>query len=76
VSRYRELGEGARVDRSSALHSSSAQTSKAVVERIEVLRRVHKYTARQFHLELVGAGVVISPVTVARWLRRLGVVCL
>ncbi|MBG6226645.1 transposase InsO family protein [Arthrobacter sp. CAN_A2] len=43
------------------------------MDRIEVLRREHKWTARQIHLELVRDGHRISPVTVARWLRRLGI---
>jgi len=44
-----------------------------VVERIEDLRPTHKWTARQIHLELVREGHQIASVTVARWLRRLGI---
>ena len=44
-----------------------------MVERIEDLRPTHKWTARQIHLELVREGHQIAPVTVARWLRRLGI---
>jgi transposase InsO family protein len=44
-----------------------------VVERIEELRRKQKWTARQIHLELVREGHWRPPVTVARWLRRLGI---
>jgi hypothetical protein len=44
-----------------------------VVDRIEGLRRTHKWTAPQIHLVLAGEGHQISPVTVSRWLRRLGI---
>jgi EmrB/QacA subfamily drug resistance transporter len=71
--RYAELGEAGLVDRSSAPHSSPTQIPGEVVERIEDLRRTHKWTARQIHLELVREGHQIAPVTVARWLRRLGI---
>lgn len=73
VHRYQELGEAGLTDRSSAPHTSPTQTPDAVVDRIEELRREHKWTARQIHLELVREGHRISPVTVARWLRRLGI---
>jgi hypothetical protein len=43
------------------------------VDRIEDLRREHKWTARQIHLGLVREGHRISPVTVAWWLRRVGI---
>lgn len=39
---------------------------------IEDLRRLHKWTARQIHLELVREDHQI-PVTASRWLRRLGI---
>lgn len=71
--RYEDLGEAGLVDRSSAPHSSPTLTGSDVVARIEALRRTHKWTARQIHLELVREGHQIAPVTVARWLRRLGI---
>jgi transposase len=73
VRRYQTLGEVGLMDRSSAPRTSPTQTPDVVVDRIEDLRREHKWTARQIHLELVREGVRISPVTVARWLRRLGI---
>ena len=71
--RYETLGEAGLGDRSSAPHLRPTQTPPEVVERIEDLRRTHKWTARQIHLELVREGHQIAPVTVARWLRRLGI---
>lgn len=71
--RYEAFGEAGLVGRSSAPHSSPTRTPSAVVERIEDLRRTHKWTARQIHLELTRDGHTIAPVTVARWLRRLGI---
>jgi transposase InsO family protein len=73
VHRYQALGEAGLTDRSSAPHTSPTQTAEDVVERIEELRREQKWTARQIHLELVREGHRISPVTVGRWLRRLGI---
>jgi transposase InsO family protein len=73
VRRYETLGEAGLGDRSSAPHSSPTQIPLEVVERIEDLRRTHKWTARQIHLELVREGHQIATVTVARWLRRLGI---
>ncbi|PFG33040.1 IS481 family transposase [Sanguibacter antarcticus] len=73
VRRYAEHGELALVDVFSAPRSQPTRTAQEVVERIEDLRRTHKWTARQIHLELVREGHQISPVTVSRWLRRLGI---
>ena len=64
--RYETLGEAGLGDRSSAPHLRPTQTPPEVVERIEDLRRTHKWTARQIHLELVREGHQIAPVTVAR----------
>lgn len=71
--RYETLGEAGLTDRSSAPHWSPTQTPPEVVVRIEDLRRTRKFTARQIHLELVHEGHRVAPVTVARWLRRLGI---
>ena len=73
VRRFDEHGESALVDVSSAPRSQPTRTAQEVVDRIEDLRRPHKWTARQIHLELVREGHQISPVTVSRWLRRLGI---
>lgn len=71
--RYQVLDEAGLVDVSSAPHSSPTMTDTAVVARIEDLRRTHKWTARQIHLHLPTEGHQIAAVTVARWLRRLGI---
>ena len=68
-----ELGGMGLLDQSSAPHSSRTQISSQVVQRIKDLRRNHKWTTRQVHLELVRKGYQIASVTVARWLRRLGI---
>lgn len=73
VHQYQALGEAGLMDRSSAPHTSPTQTPDVVVDRIEDLRWEHKWTVRQIHLELIREGHRISPVTVARWLRRLGI---
>lgn len=61
------------LDRSSAPHASQSQLDARVVDLIERLRRAHKWTARQIHLELTHTGHRVSLVTVARWLVRLGI---
>lgn len=71
--RYENLGEAGLMGRPSAPHASLTQVPQALVDRIEDLRRTHKWTARQIHLELTRDGHAIAPVTVARWLRRLGI---
>jgi transposase InsO family protein len=73
VRRFEEHGEAGLVDVSSAPRSQPTRTAQVVVDRIEDLRRAHKWTARQIHLELIREGQRISPVTVGRWLRRLGI---
>lgn len=71
--RYRLLGEAGLAGHSSAPHTTPTITPRLVVDRIEDLRRTQKMTARQIHLELSRDGHQIAPVTVARWLRRLGI---
>ena len=68
VSTYGETGLR---DRSSVPHPSPTQTPPEIVERIERLRRNHKWSARRITLELTGQGVRISERTVGRWLERL-----
>ena len=73
VCRFDEHGRDALVDVSSARRFQPTRTPQELVDRIEDLRRTRKWTARKIHLELVGEGHQISPVTVARWLRQLGI---
>jgi len=71
--RYDELGEVGLLDRASVPGSSPTQLDPQVVEQIEQLRREHKWTARQIHLELTRTGHAVSLATVWRWLVRLGI---
>ena len=73
VNRYWVSGEAGLADRSSAPHSSPAQTRPEVVELIEGWRRDHKWSARQIATELAGRGYRVSTATVGRWLVRLGI---
>ncbi|MGH8835221.1 MAG: helix-turn-helix domain-containing protein, partial [Actinomycetes bacterium] len=73
VNRYWASGEAGLADRSSAPHSSPAQTRPEVVELIEGWRRDHKWSARQIATELAGRGYRVSTATVGRWLVRLGI---
>ncbi|GAA5034898.1 IS481 family transposase [Actinopolymorpha pittospori] len=73
VNRYRTSGEAGLADRSSAPHSSPAQTPPEVVELIESWRREHKWSARQIAVELAILGHQVSTATVGRWLVRLGI---
>lgn len=66
VDRYRREGVSGLVDRSSRPHRLRRPTSAAIVETIERLRR-QRWTGKQIAVE---AGV--SPATVSRVLRRLG----
>lgn len=72
VKRYRQAGEEGLLERSSRPHTSPTQTPAAVVERIAVMRRDHKWSARQITHELNADGITISMSTVTRWLARLG----
>jgi transposase InsO family protein len=66
VERYTAQGPAGLMDRSSRPHRLYRPTPAKTVERIEVLRR-QRYTGKQIALELG-----ISPATVSRVLRRLG----
>ena len=66
VQRFRELGVDGLRDRSSRPHSSPNQTPQATRTAVEALRR-QRYTGKQIAIELA-----ISPATVSRILRHLG----
>lgn len=72
-SRYDQHGEAGLVDRSSAPHRSPGQTPQVVVDRIERLRRVRKWSAARIAADLADDGVDVSVRTVGRWLVRLGI---
>jgi transposase InsO family protein len=66
IDRYRREGLAGLCDRSSRPHRLRKPTPQAIVEPVEALRR-QRYTGRQ-----IAAGLGISPATVSRILRRLG----
>ena len=66
VERFQAAGPAGLADRSSRLHRLRAPTPDAVLQRIEDLRR-QRWTGQQIALE-----VGVSPATVSRALRRLG----
>src|ERR1700744_5261627 len=66
VKRFRAEGVDGLRDRSSRPHSSPSQTSPATCEAVEALRR-QRHTGKQIATE-----VEVSPATVSRILRRLG----
>jgi transposase InsO family protein len=66
VARFRAEGVVGLQDRSSRPHSSPSQTGPAACERVEALRR-QRHTGA-----LIAAQVGVSPATVSRILRRLG----
>ena len=66
VARYRSEGLAGLADRSSRPHRLYRPTPTAIVEQVETLRR-RRWTGKQ-----IAAQVVVSPATVSRILRRLG----
>jgi transposase InsO family protein len=66
VARYRSEGLAGLADRSSRPHRLYRPTPAAIVEQVEALRR-QRWTGRQ-----IAAEVAVSPATVSRILRRLG----
>jgi transposase InsO family protein len=66
VRRFREEGVGGLHDRSSRPHSSPDQTPPTTCAKVEALRR-QRHTGKQ-----IAAEVAVSPATVSRILRRLG----
>jgi transposase InsO family protein len=71
--RYDRLGEAGLHDRASVPHASPTQTPAKVVERIEELRREHKWSATRIALELAAEGHRVSTRTVGRWPECLGI---
>jgi transposase InsO family protein len=67
VARYRAEGEGGLADRSSRPHRARRPTPPATIERIEALRH-QRWTGKRIAL-----AVGLSPATVSRVLRRLGI---
>jgi transposase InsO family protein len=66
VARYRSEGLAGLADRSSRPHRLYRPTPTAIVEQVEALRR-QRFTGKQ-----IAAEVGVSPATVSRILRRLG----
>jgi transposase InsO family protein len=66
VARYRSEGLAGLADRSSRPHRLHRPTPAAIVEKVEALRR-QRWTGKQ-----IAAEVGVSPATVSRILRRLG----
>ena len=66
VARYRSEGRAGLADRSSRPHRLYRPTPAAIVEQVEALRR-QRFTGKQ-----IAADVGVSPATVSRILRRLG----
>ena len=66
VARYQSEGLAGLADRSSRPHRLHRPTPAAIVERVEALRR-QRWTGKQ-----IAAEVGVSPATVSRILRRLG----
>jgi transposase InsO family protein len=66
TARYRSEGPSGLLDRTSRPHRLNRPTPPGIVEEVEALRR-RRWTGRQ-----IGATVNVSPATVSRILRRLG----
>ena len=66
VARYQSEGRAGLADRSSRPHRLYRPTPAAIVEQVEALRR-QRFTGKQ-----IAADVGVSPATVSRILRRLG----
>ncbi|MFF9221880.1 helix-turn-helix domain-containing protein [Streptomyces viridosporus] len=71
--RYDTHGEAGLQDHPSVPLVLADPDPPDVVERIEQLRRNHKWSARRIALELVNQGVRVSERTVNRWPARLGI---
>lgn len=72
VNRYRKLGELGLVDRSSAPLGQPTATSGELVDRIEAMRREHKWSASRIAFELEQNRVKIGRRTITRLLASLG----
>lgn len=72
VNRYRRHGELGLHDRSSTPHRQPAATPGEVVERIEQMRRSHKWSAGRIAFELSQTTHAVSRRTVTRHRAHLG----
>lgn len=72
VNRWRTHGEIGLLDRSATPRYQPTATSADIVNRIETMRREHKWPASRIAFELAEAGVSISRRTVSRLLVQLG----
>ncbi|MEU5599626.1 IS481 family transposase [Streptomyces sp. NPDC020298] len=72
VNRYRRHGELGLHDRSSTPHRQPTATTGEVVERIEQIRRTHKWSAGRIAFELSQTRPTVSRRTVTRHLSHLG----
>ena len=72
VNRWRKHGDIGLLDRSSTPHHQPSATSADIVQRIEAMRREHKWPAPRITFELNDTGVMVSRRTVTRLLAHLG----
>lgn len=72
VNRHRAFGDEGLLDRSSTPLRQPTATSGAVVQRVEWLRREHKWSASRIAFELEREGIRLSRRSVTRLLWQLG----
>lgn len=72
VNRYKQFGELGLADRSSAPARQPTATPGQLVERIEAMRREHKWSASRIAFELHQDGTPVSRRTITRLLAQLG----
>ncbi len=72
VNRYKQFGELGLLDRSSAPARQPTATPGRIVNRIEAMRREHKWSASRIAFELNSEGTPISRRTITRLLAQLG----
>ena len=72
VNRYKQFGELGLIDRSSAPVRQPTATPGRLVERIESMRREHKWSASRIAFDLEQVGTPVSRRTVTRLLAQLG----
>ncbi|MFF5945740.1 helix-turn-helix domain-containing protein, partial [Streptomyces althioticus] len=72
VNRFRHYGELGLLDRPSTPHRQPTATPARLVERIETMRREHKWSASRIAFELEQDGTPVSRRTITRLLSQLG----